>query len=344
MRVLHVIQALGVGGAERVVVTLTNAGAARGDTVAIAGGRGELDGELPAGTARFDVPVIERRRRGVLSAARAIDRALRSFRPDVVHAHNPAVGLATGLASLRGRRASGLTSVHGVPDEDYAHAAKALRISGLSVVACGPAVAAGLSEAGLSLHATVPNGVGPPPPPGDPGLPRPLLVTVGRLTPGKNQALAVRALAQVPDATLLVVGDGPERAAVKAAGRETGVAGRLVLTGTRRDARALIGAADVVVIPSRSEGLPLAALEALAAGKPIVATAVRGLRELLDDGRTALVVPPDDVDALAAAVRRILDDEGLARSLSAAALQEAGRYTEAAMVEAYFRLYAEAAG
>jgi len=60
----------------------------------------------------------------------------------------------------------------------------------------------------------------------------------------------------------------------------------------------------VVVIPSQSEGLPLAALEALAAGRPIVATAVRGLRDLLDDGRTALLVPPGDPEALAAAVRR----------------------------------------
>lgn len=344
MRILHTIQGLGVGGAERVVVALAHAAAERGDTVAVAAQDGDLQAELPRGTSRFDIPLIERQPRKVLAAVRAVDRALRKFEPDVVHAHNPAVGLATGLAALRGRRAPGIVSVHGVPDEDYEHAARALAYSGLPVIACGPGIADGLAEAGLAVHATVPNGVGPAPAAADRatlGVEGRLLVTVGRLTAAKNQALAVRALADVPDATLLVVGDGPERAAVEAAARP--LEGRVVFTGTRSDARAITGAADVVVIPSASEGLPLAALEALAAGRPIVATAVRGLRDLLEDGRTALLVPPGDAEALAAAVRRVLDDVALARSLGEAGLQESSRYTENGMVEAYFRLYAEVA-
>ena len=346
MRILHTIQGLGVGGAERVVVALAHASGERGGTVAVAAQDGPLAAELPRGTARFDLPLIERRPRKVLAAVRGVDRALRQFKPDVVHAHNPALGLATGLAALRGRRTPGLVSVPGIPDEDYAHAARALGYSGLPVIACGPGIADGLAEAGLAVHATVPNGVGPAPAPADRaalGVEGRLLVTVGRLTAGKNHALAVRALADVPDATLLIVGDGPERVAVEAAAREAGVDGRVVLTGTRRDARALTGAADAVVIPSESEGMPLAALEALAAGRPVVATAVRGLRDLLEDGRTALLVPPGDPEALAAAVRRVLDDPALARSLGEAALREASRYTENGMVEAYFRLYAEVA-
>jgi len=344
MRILHSIQELGVGGAERVVVTLARAADERGDTVAVAARDGDLVAELPPDAERFELPLIGRRPRNMLAAAGAVDRALRRFKPDVVHAHNPAVGLATGLAALRGHRTRGLVSVHGVPDEDYEHAARALRLAGLPVIACGPGIAAGLADAGLAVHATIPNGVAPPPAPADRaalGAQGRLLVTVGRLTPAKNQALAVAALAHVPDATLLVVGDGPERAAVEAAARQ--LDGRVVFTGTRRDARAITGAADVVVIPSESEGLPLAALEALAAGRPIVATAVRGLRDLLDDGRTALLVPPGDPEALAAAVRRVLDDPALARSLGEAGLQEASRYTENGMVEAYLRLYAEVA-
>ncbi len=134
---------------------------------------------------------------------------------------------------------------------------------------------------------------------------------------------------------------GRERHALEAAARP--LDGRVVFTGTRRDARAITGAADVVVIPSESEGLPLAALEALAGGRPIVATAVRGLRDLLNDGRTALLVPPGDAEALAAAVRRVLDDPELARSLGEAGLQEASRYTENGMVASYLSLYAEVA-
>jgi glycosyltransferase involved in cell wall biosynthesis len=344
MRILHTIQGLGVGGAERVVVALARAAAERGDTVAVAAQDGELGAELPPGAERFDLPLIERRPRRMLGAVRAVDHAVRRFGPDVVHAHNPAVGLATGLAVVRGRRVPGIVSVHGVPDEDYAHAARALRVAGLRVVACGPGIAAGLAEAGLAVHATVPNGIAPAPAPADRaslGVDGRLLVTVGRLTPAKNQVLAVRALAYVPDATLVVVGDGPERAALEAAAEP--LDGRVVFTGMRLDARAIAGAADVVVIPSASEGLPLAALEALAAGRPVVATAVRGLRDLLEDGRTALLVPPGDPEALAGAVRRLLDDPALARSLADAGLQRASGFTENAMVDAYLGLYHEAA-
>jgi glycosyltransferase involved in cell wall biosynthesis len=350
MRVLHVIQALGVGGAERVVVALARGSRRVGDEVAVASAGGDLAAELPDSTAQFPLPLLERRPSRLPAGVRSVDQALRAFRPDVVHAHNPGVALAAGTATLRGRRAPGYTSVHGVADEDYRAAARVLRLGGLPVIACGPAVAAGLGEQGLDVVATIPNGVPPAPAPADRaalerelGL-RPgarLLVTVGRLTTGKNQALAVRALAAVPNATLVVAGDGPARHEVEAAARSAGVEDRVVLAGTRPDAWALVGAADAVVIPSRSEGMPLAALEALAAGRPLVATAVRGLRELLVDGRTAILVPPDDPDALAAGIRRVLDDAALARSLGELGLQEAARYTEDAMVEAYLRMYAE---
>ncbi len=162
---------------------------------------------------------------------------------------------------------------------------------------------------------------------------------VGRLRPPKDPVLAVRALAGVPDATLLLVGEGPLRRDVEAAAAEAGVGERVVLAGERTDARALIGAADAALLASSSEGLPLAALEALAAGTPLAATAVRGVRELLRHEETALLVPPGDVEALAAAARRLLDDAELARSLAARGLEEAARHTEDAMVEAYFRTY-----
>ena len=348
MRVLHVIQELAVGGAERVVVTLARAAGATGDEVAVAAAAGGLAGELAAlGVPRFDLPLLERRPARVPGGILAAGRALRAWRPDVVHAHNPGAGLVAGLASLRARLVPGVVSVHGVPDEDYGGAARALRLAGLVPVACGPGVAAGLAEHGVVVAATVLNGVGPAPPPADRGelerelrapRDRPLVVTVGRLATPKNPVLAVRAIAGV-DATLLLVGAGPLRRDVERAAADAGVADRVVLAGVRADARALIGAADAVLIPSRSEGLPLVALEALAAGTPIVATAVRGLRELLTDGDTALLVPPDDPRALAAALRRLLADASLASSLAERGLQVAARHTEDAMVESYFRLY-----
>jgi glycosyltransferase involved in cell wall biosynthesis len=344
VRVLQVIQELGVGGAERVVLALVRGTRAAGHETAVAAADGPLAGELDV--RRYDLPLLERHPARLPAAALAVDRALRDFRPDVVHCHNPGVGIPVALATLRGRRVPSLVSVHGVPDEDYAPAARLLRIGGLPVISCGPGVTAGLAEAGLRVRETVVNGVTPPPGPADRtalaeewGIDpaRPLVLMVGRLAPVKNPALAIRALALVPDANLVLVGDGVLRDELRS------LAERVVFAGVRGDARALIGAADAVVLTSRSEGLPLAALEALAAGTPLVATAVRGVRELLHDGDDCLLVPSDDAAAMAAAVRRVLDDRELAARLAAGGRALAARHSEQAMVDRFLALYAELA-
>ncbi|MFN2471254.1 MAG: glycosyltransferase [Gaiellaceae bacterium] len=347
MRVLHVIQELGMGGAERVVVALARGAQDAGHEVAVAAAGGALAAEL-GGAARYGLPLVERRPHRVPGGALAVHRALRHWRPDLVHCHNPGTAVLTGLATVRGRRARGLVSVHGVPDEDYGSAARALRLAGLPIVACGPGVAAGLEEQRLWPAATIVNGVAPAPPSADraaldrewsvpPG--RPLAICVGRLAPVKNHALALRALAGLPTVRLALIGEGTLRAELERESSAMGVADRVIFGGLRADARAIMGAADAVVLPSRSEGLPLVALEALAAGTPLVATAVRGIRELVKDGETALLVAPDDPPALAAALGRVLGDETLARDLAARGLQLAARHTEDAMVESYLTLY-----
>lgn len=345
MRVLHVIQELRVGGAERAVVSLARGARAAGHAVALAAAPGPVADEL--GGERFSLPILRRRPWLLPLAGLALRRALRAWRPDVVHCHNPGMAVVTALATLR-RRPPALVSVHGVPEEDWPAAGRALRLAGLPAVACGPGVAAAMEEAGYPPVGTIPNAVGPPPEPADrsalehewdlaPG--QPLLVSVGRLVAQKNHALAVRALANVPGAALVLVGEGPLAAEMRREAEAVGVADRLVLAGLRPDARAVVGAADAVVLPSVWEGLPLVALEALAAGTPIVATAVRGLRELLTDGVDALLVPPGDADALASALRRVLEDGELARRLREGARRTAAAHSEEAMVEAYLALY-----
>jgi glycosyltransferase involved in cell wall biosynthesis len=163
------------------------------------------------------------------------------------------------------------------------------------------------------------------------------VVCVGRLAPPKNQGLAIEAVAGIPDSVLVLVGDGPDRRRLQ--DHAAGAGGRVLFTGHRPDARAIMGAADVVVIPSRSEGLSNVALEALAAGRPIVATEVRGNRELLADGRTALLVPPDDPQAMSEAIRRILEDPALGERLGSEGRREAARYSVDAMIRRYLELY-----
>jgi glycosyltransferase involved in cell wall biosynthesis len=345
MRILQAIQELRTGGAEGVVVALARGATAAGHEVAVASAPGPLAGRIEGPL--YPLPLVGRRLTRLPAASLALLHAIRSFRPNVLHCHNPGVAAAAGPVTLRGRRPPGLVSVHGVPDEDYSRAARVLRLAGLRVVACGPGVAAGLEEAGLRSHETITNGIAPAPEPADRvalaadwrlAPDRPLVLAVGRLVPVKNHELAIRAIAAVPDTELVLVGEGPLAGELLRTADALGVADRVHLVGVRADARALIGAADAVVLPSRVEGLPLVALEALAAGTPLVATAVRGVRELVD-GTTAALVPPDDEHALAEGLRRVLGDPSLAAALGRAGRRLAARYREADMVAAYLRLY-----
>jgi glycosyltransferase involved in cell wall biosynthesis len=345
MRILHAIQELHMGGAERLVVALARGALDAGHEVAFASVAGPLAAEVDV--PHFTLPLIERRPWRLPAAALALRRSLTDFAPDVLHCHNPGMSAVAGLATVRGSSQRGLVTVHGVPDEDYATAARVLRAAGLPVVACGPGVADALGAHGAHPDATIVNGVRAAPEAADRaalatawGLdPRlPLVLAVGRLAPVKNPTLAVRALVAVPDAALVFVGDGPLRDDVRREAEVAGVGDRVVLAGTRADARALIGAADAVVLPSRAEGLPLVALEALAAGTPLVASDVRGVRELVGDD-AALLVAPDDAPALADALRRVLSDAKLAGRLAEAGRVVASRYSEDEMIARYLELY-----
>jgi glycosyltransferase involved in cell wall biosynthesis len=346
LRILHVIQELRTGGAEQVVISVSKGARAAGHEVAVAAAPGELEerteGEI------FPVRLIERRPGRIVGAGIDVHRALRAWKPDLVHAHNPGMALASGLATVRTARVPGLVTVHGNPDEEWPRSARLLRLSGLPAVACGPGVAVALEEHGCAPLAMVPNAVGPAPAPAKRAtLERDwqlapqtrLLVSVGRLVEQKNHRLGIRALAGVPDASLVIVGEGPLRGALEHEAREVGVDERVVFAGQRTDARAIMGASDAVVLSSHWEGLPLTGMEALAGGTPLVATAVRGLRELVSDGVNALLVPPDDPEALAAALRRVLDDAALRARLAENGHRLAAGATEEKMVTAYLDLY-----
>jgi glycosyltransferase involved in cell wall biosynthesis len=135
-----------------------------------------------------------------------------------------------------------------------------------------------------------------------------VLVAVARLTEQKGIDVAIRALAELPeDVVLVVLGEGPERAALQRLARELGVDTRVFLLGRVPDVAAWLGRATVLVHPARWEGFGLGVLEAMLAGLPVVATNVSALPELVVDGETGVLVAPDDVYALARAVERALE-------------------------------------
>lgn len=147
------------------------------------------------------------------------------------------------------------------------------------------------------------------------------LGVAGRLTAQKALEDTLAALARVPGVALLVLGDGPERAALERRAADVGVADRVRFlgAGTRDDAISLFRAVDVALVTSSWENLPHTLMEALAAGTPVIATHVGGIPEVLRDGENGLLIPPADVDALAAAIDRLLRDHVLRASLAAAA-------------------------
>ncbi len=134
----------------------------------------------------------------------------------------------------------------------------------------------------------------------------PLVGIIGRLVPVKNHELFLAAARRVaeamPDARFLIVGDGERRAELEHMTRQFGLADVVRFTGWRRDLPAIYADLDVLVISSHNEGTPVSIIEAMAAGVPVVATAVGGVPDLLRDGQLGALVPPGDEAALAAAI------------------------------------------
>ena len=171
---------------------------------------------------------------------------------------------------------------------------------------------------------------------------RPIVLTVARLDPQKNLSDLIRAAAQVPEARFLVAGEGPMRSALESEIRAHALDGRVELLGFRSDVAELLRACDLFVLPSLFEGLPLSVLEAMAAGKPVIASRVGGTDEAVVHGETGILVPPSDPAALARAIRELLADPATAQAYGARGRARVAReFSVDAMVERVSALYDE---
>jgi teichuronic acid biosynthesis glycosyltransferase TuaC len=141
------------------------------------------------------------------------------------------------------------------------------------------------------------------------GVSGPLVLTAGALIPGKGQRDAIAAIERLPGATLFLAGEGPDRHALAEMIRERRLDSRVRLLGSRPhdEVASLMAAADVMLLPSRSEGLATVWVEALAAGTPVVTSDVGGAREVITRPEAGAIVPPEP-EAIAEAIRRILAD------------------------------------
>lgn len=155
----------------------------------------------------------------------------------------------------------------------------------------------------------------------------PVVGTVAKLRAVKGVRYFVEAAAMIharhPSAKFLVVGDGPEREKLHSLASRLGLNGHIIFAGARDDARDLLGLLDVFVLPSLSEGMPWAVLEAMAVGLPVVATRVGGVPELVDDGRTGYLVEPRDAESISDNACKLIDDPHAMKRLGSAGRKRA---------------------
>lgn len=335
-RVLHLTQPVD-GGVARVVTDLVRAQLADGLDVVAACPDSALSGRLRSLGAHVRHWRATRSPGASLAReVRQLARLIDEVRPDLVHAHSAKAGLAGRLA-VRGRIPT-VFQPHAWSFEAVGGgtAALALRWERWAARWAARVVCVSEAERATGVHAgitgrwtVVPNGIDPdrfrPAPAGPvraglaplagPAARAPLAVCVGRLCRQKGQDVLLRAwdsvLRRVPDARLVLVGDGPDRDRLRAA-----APGSVLFAGAVADASPWYQAADLVVLPSRWEGMALAPLEAMACGRPVVVTDVDGARESLPPSFAApCVVPPEDPRALAEAVGELLLDPALRASL-----------------------------
>jgi glycosyltransferase involved in cell wall biosynthesis len=176
----------------------------------------------------------------------------------------------------------------------------------------------------------------------------PVVGWAGRLVTVKDCGTFLRAMALVlakrPDAYVVIAGDGEEHDALVLLAEELGISARVRFLGDRRDMPHVLASFDVFVLSSVNEGFGRVIIEAMAAGAPVVSTAVGGTPEVIDDGVTGLLVPPGDPGKMAEAVLRVLGEPGLAERLRDRARLGMVRFTTRFMVDAYEEIYRDLLG
>ena len=360
MVVAHVLSSLQIGGGERVTLELAGGQAAAGHDVMVVSLAGPPDGPLADSFRARGVSVHRVAKRGGFDPTLSLRLALifRRHGAKVAHLHN-ALPLIYGASAGRLAGAVVVHTRHG-PRQSTGRQQWLLRAAG-HLIHAYVAVSPEVRDLAQRQHACPPgrlsiidNGVDLQAFAAGPderragrqalGLPADAWVvgSVGRFAPEKDYPFLVRAAAPLlgAGARLLIVGAGAEMDAIKAQVATEGVGAFVSLPGARADVPRCLAALDVFVLSSRMEGMPLAVLEAMASGLPVVATAVGGLPGLIDDGQTGFLVPSGDEAALRARLAMLRDQPEVARAVGARGRDRvAVGHSRDTMVRQYLDLY-----
>ena len=348
LRVLWLVKSLNHGGAERLLQVMASRVGGSAVEVEVAYVRQSLDALVPQIARHVPVHGLGARNDRDLSWLPRLRSLVRDRGIDIVHTHSP---LTAAMARLAVLDTPHVYTEHNVWDAYHPWTRRANALSyhrNEIVLAVSQGVASSIEQhalrwrrppvdvlyhgyderavqSGRRARATARRVLHLPPD----AL---VLGTAAIFRPQKRHALMVDAFARVanerPDAHLVLIGGGPLESQVRAQVARAGLGDRVVITGVRDDVPALLPALDVFVLSSRAEGLPVSLLEAMAAGVPAVSTAVGGVPEVVEDGVTGLLVPPEDVEALWSSMMRLADPERR-RRFARAGMQRAMRYSGA---------------
>lgn len=345
IRVMRVIARLNVGGPALHAALLTERlDPGRYESVLVTGSEAPAEGNYLALTGRrlerlVVVPALGREIHGARDAIALAQlvRLMRRERPVIVHTHTAKAGMLGRLAARLARVPIVVHTYHGHVFRGYFSPAKTRLFLALErwlgrhtdrLLTVSPAVRRELLALGVGTPdrlAVLPLGLDlapflAPRPAGAPGLraglglpaATPLVAVVARLVPVKAHETFLEAAALVaakrPEARFLVVGDGERRAELEALARRLGLARSVAFLGWRADLPAIYRDVDVVALTSRNEGSPVSLIEAMAAARPVVATAVGGVPDLVEDGVSGYLVEPGQPAAVADRVLALLDD------------------------------------
>jgi glycosyltransferase involved in cell wall biosynthesis len=369
IRLLHIITRLDVGGSSENTILSVTRMPSEEFVCGLVSGRTT---EPPPGIARclaernIQWAVVPAMRREIhplrdLCALSALRRLIREGRPEIVHTHTSKAGFLGRLAARLEHAPHIIHTPHGHVFGGYFSPVASRLFIGLErlaarwtdrIVTLTDAEAAQHLALGIGRRAqfvTIPSGVDldniASATPFRLAPHCPVIGTVGRLTSIKGHQYLIDAVPEIlrrcPAAHVALVGDGELRQALTERTRRLGVDGRVIFTGYREDIPALIAGMDVFVLPSLNEGMGRVLVMAMALGKPIVASRVGGVPELLGQGEAGLLVPPADPRALADAICTLLADPVRAKTLGAGGRRRAPLFSTRVMIESLEKLYRE---
>ncbi len=353
MRVLHVIDSLIQAGAEALVKDMVPRMRAAGVEVSVAVLK-ELDSPFERELREKNIAFLPTARGGIYSPAHVLSLKRHLHKFDVIQTYLfPAQLFAPLAVMLAGSKVplvlSEQTTYHR-RKKKWLHPLETWMYARYTAIACASeGIAASLRAwvPGVGSKITViPNGIdvqaferAVPVSRSSVGINNgaSVLLYVARLESQKDHANLLRALAEIPDADLVLAGDGSLRAQLEAQAETLGITRRVHFLGRRKDVAELLQMADIYVHPAAFEGFGIAAAEALTAGKPVIASNVPGLAQVLGDA--AILVPPGDPATLAAEVRNLITSPDRRLQLSQAAVERGRQFSIEKTVAAYIDLY-----